>query len=606
MKKYFLVLITIVLITIKVHAAWVENVPITLTQPDGTIINCFASGDEFFNWAHDAEGYPIIRNSAAWYCYAINVNDKMIASKYIVGQSNPASSGISKGVTIPVKEILEKRKAFYEPINVNKKNKSTNNIGNINNIVIFIRFSDETEFPTSYSFYNNCFNQSNIDSNSMYNYFKFVSYEQLFVTSELYPAPNGDVIVSYQDANPRSYYMPYDAINNPTGYDETDNSERTFREHTLLSNAINAVESEIPSNLDYDFNSDGEIDNVCFIVRGAPTAWATLLWPHRWSLFSQTVNIHGLQVMNYNFQIESFFYLPTRGVGVLNHEMFHTLSAPDLYHYDSDYNSFHSVEKWDLMDRSANPSQSMCAWMKYNYGGWIANIPEITTPGYYTLNTLSNSQQNAFQIHSTNYLDEFFVLEYRKDTGVFESSIPGSGLIILRINPYSHGNANFPDYPDEVYVYRPNGIDTINGLIDSAAFSIESGRIYFNNSTNPYTFFSDNYTTADIKITVTEETDSTLTFFYGDFSVGINEMTDNKEINCFPNPAKNIINIESKNSDDDNCNIKIINYLGQIFYDRKISLKSKAIIDVSSFSKGIYMIIIQNNINTTYKKIIVE
>ena len=83
-------------------------------------------------------------------------------------------------------------------------------------------------------------------------------------------------------------------------------------------------------------------------------------------------------------------------------------------------------------------------------------------------------------------------------------------------------------------------------------------------------------------------------------------MTDNKEINCFPNPAKNIINIESKNSDDDNCNIKIINYLGQIFYDRKISLKSKAIIDVSSFSKGIYMIIIQNNINTTYKKIIVE
>ena len=48
------------------------------------------------------------------------------------------------------------------------------------------------------------------------------------------------------------------------------------------------------------------------------------------------------------------------------------------------------------------------------------------------------------------------MLEFRKKTGTFESSVPGSGMLIYRINPAYDGNADGP--PDEVYLFRPGGV----------------------------------------------------------------------------------------------------------------------------------------------------
>ena len=39
------------------HAAPLINVPVTVTQPDGEELHIFASGDEYYNWLHDAQGY---------------------------------------------------------------------------------------------------------------------------------------------------------------------------------------------------------------------------------------------------------------------------------------------------------------------------------------------------------------------------------------------------------------------------------------------------------------------------------------------------------------------------------------------------------------------
>jgi len=38
------------------------NIPVQKTQPDGTKVDCFASGDEFFNYLHDQDGNIIILN----------------------------------------------------------------------------------------------------------------------------------------------------------------------------------------------------------------------------------------------------------------------------------------------------------------------------------------------------------------------------------------------------------------------------------------------------------------------------------------------------------------------------------------------------------------
>ncbi|MDZ4183225.1 MAG: hypothetical protein U1B83_10145 [Candidatus Cloacimonadaceae bacterium] len=35
-------------------AAYLTDIPIQVNQPNGTVIDCFASGDEYHNWLHDA------------------------------------------------------------------------------------------------------------------------------------------------------------------------------------------------------------------------------------------------------------------------------------------------------------------------------------------------------------------------------------------------------------------------------------------------------------------------------------------------------------------------------------------------------------------------
>jgi len=143
---------------------------------------------------------------------------------------------------------------------------------------------------------------------------------------------------------------------------------------------------------------------MVFIVRGATTAWATLLWPHRWVLYNETVYINGKRVWDYNLQVED--HLNNSGPGVLCHEMFHSLSAPDLYHYNSA--PYVSVGPWDLMDNNHNPPQFMGAYMKYRYGGWIESIPEITECGTYTLSPLSEPENNSFKIISVLFLPQYF------------------------------------------------------------------------------------------------------------------------------------------------------------------------------------------------------
>lgn len=50
-------------------SAPLKNIPVRLTQPDGQVIECFASGDEFYNYVHDANGFTFVKDKDGYYCY---------------------------------------------------------------------------------------------------------------------------------------------------------------------------------------------------------------------------------------------------------------------------------------------------------------------------------------------------------------------------------------------------------------------------------------------------------------------------------------------------------------------------------------------------------
>ena len=73
--------------------AWINFEPQTITQPDGTVIHCFATGDEYYNWLHNQEGFTIIQNHQdGYYYYAVLDGDQLVPSTFKAGTIDPASS----------------------------------------------------------------------------------------------------------------------------------------------------------------------------------------------------------------------------------------------------------------------------------------------------------------------------------------------------------------------------------------------------------------------------------------------------------------------------------------------------------------------------------
>jgi M6 family metalloprotease-like protein len=548
MKKIKIIIITtIIVFPLYLFGAYLENTPLTITQPNGIEIECFVTGDEYYNWLHDKDGYTIVQNeTTGYYCYAILVGDSLVTSPYIVGVVYPQSVNLEPYANISaekisgiVNEIISQTP--QKPIFNKSSQKAITqiNTGTINNIVIYIKFADQTEFEPKQNTYTNMFNSINNGYNSMRNYFREASYNKLNIISHFYPTNNGTVILSYQDANNRGYYCPYDSKTNPAGYCD---GERNERENTLLCNAVNFVKNQIPILLNIDYNEDGYVDNVCFIIRGNVTGGMlnpsrTILYPHK-SWLSVNSNINGKRVWDYNIQLDDDISRQGQGNGVLCHEMFHTLGAhitstPDLYHGKKTQ----PVGHWDLMGKKTNPPQHMGAYMKYKYGKWISAIPTITTSGTYTLQPLTSQTNNCYKIPIGDSY-QYLVVEYRKKTGTFESNIPGSGMIIYRINDNYHGNGWGGEFSwgktDEVYVFRPD-FNNSEGHCDSAYFSEKAGRTVFNNLSNPYCFTTPNKDYGDLYIrNIRENSNGTLSFYIGFCSANNNPITNYLNTNLLP------------------------------------------------------------------------
>lgn len=475
-KPLLLTFFLLIASSLVLHAAYFSFQPYQVSQPDGTPISCFVSGDEYFNWLHDQDGYTIIQASDGFFYYGVISGDFVAPSSFLAGKVNPAAAGLKPWAKISQNEY-NKRREFYS-LNVDKNVKAPHQ-GVLNNIVIYIRFQDDPEFTTTRQVFDNKFNPST--GNTLKSYYTEVSYNSLLINSTYYPACPMATNLSYQDSHDRNYFQPYNATTNPGGYNG--NTERTTREHTLLRDAVEwiNINSSVPDSLNLDGDNDGKVDNVCFIIEGINGAWADLLWAHRWVLFTYDVRINGKRVYDYTFQPQTQVDPNT-----LCHEMFHALGAPDLYHYS--YDGFSPVGNWDIMESGLG---HMGAYMKWKYadGDWIPYIPEITKSGIYSLKPLLNPENNCYQIASPYNSGQFFVLEYRKKEGTFEGTLPGSGLLVYRIDPSVSGNASGP--PDEVYIYRPGGTKNANGNVSAAYYSAGAGRTAINDATNPSSFLQD-------------------------------------------------------------------------------------------------------------------
>jgi M6 family metalloprotease-like protein len=509
--QLLIIMVILLAFSSAVFAAYLKDVPISVMQPDGDVLNCLASGDEFFNYLHDENGNIIIQHpSSGYYTYAqLDGQGKIMASSRVaMNNGNYCELNDVPPYPIPLKNagikagdidfalnadlhrgILQPKAAPSREIPLAAEPSAAKTVqGSMENIIIMICFADENPI-ISPEIMNKTAAVFNGSSLSLDHYLQTISEGKLKLHSTLVglDGGEGDTVFMYQDSYPRNYYRVYNEVTNPVGYKEHEYGERKDR---LLSNAVKAcANSPLLAGINLDVDNDGYIDSTTFIVSGGVEGWSELLWPHMSILNDGSAAIYGKPVHNYTFHLVDRLFPPSGSIGfsVICHEALHTFGFPDLYRYVSTGNP---VGSWDVMAfHTANP-QFPNSHSRLRYAGWGGELTEITADGRYSLSPIGNKDGITAYAIATSSPGEFILLEYRSDVNVSgydtffasDSSYYHKGLTIARINTAIYGNSG--SY-DEVYYYR-SGETALNqgwGDISIASLSANANRLSFGNDT---------------------------------------------------------------------------------------------------------------------------
>jgi hypothetical protein len=246
--------------------------------------------------------------------------------------------------------------------------------------------------------------------------------------------------------------------------------------------------------------------------------------------------------------------------------------------------------------------------MKWKYSGntWITEIPEITSSGTYRLNALTSPSGNCYKIKSPVSESEYFILEYRKKSGSFEISLPGSGLIVSRIISGITGNSSGP--PDEIYIFRPGGTTTTNGDYLEAYLNSSSGRSAITNTSNPFSFLQDG-TPGGLSISNIREDGGQIVFSV-DLSSGLPDVPDSREsiltaadqkkdirFSVYPNPTASFIRINIEENQEP-VSVEIYDISGKLIHSTgkpgNYREGNQIEYDLSNEASGMYIVEVKN------------
>ncbi len=358
------------------------------------------------------------------------------------------------------------------------------------NLIVFVDFAD-TDHNHPESIYGECYKE-NVDRTFRYfnggtdypfgmrQYLYNISYGQLCVEN---------IFPQYDETEKK--ITPYKLPGN--GADYAQNEGAMVEEVIKQLNASGQLGEDVKLDLN---NREKIVDNLTIVVPCDDGNTTRLFGDHE-AYHSGNSTLNGCIVRPYNILTESGIYYEYSESGVIVHEFLHSLGYPDLYRRASG----NPVGTWDIMSTENRYLQYPLAYLRSAYTNWF-EIPTVTTSQkgvslYAASATTEETKDRQALILKTDYSEnEFFVVEYRKKGTMnsdkeYDVKIPGSGLIIYRVNKSYETNITGP--PDMIYVFRPGDTRGENGYenggggennepgkgIFYAHLSRESGRVSY-------------------------------------------------------------------------------------------------------------------------------
>lgn len=385
---------------------------------DGTAVQVYHHGDEFFHWVTLEDGTWVERLADGSYITTTALNDEQIdARRQSAKRHMPRAT----------------HKAY--PVNLAPRG-----------LIILVSFKDRA------------FATSKVTIDSMMNGKDYSrSYSYIEQGKVLNIMAQGSAWQYFRDASMGQYSPKFDIAGpvtvsqNMKYYGANDSQGNDVRAEAMIKEACQLANSQCGVDFSvYDNDNDGAVDFVYVIYAGygeADTDDENTVWPHSYWLSGAgyDLTLNGKQIDLYACGSElngtSKLY---DGIGTFCHEFSHVLGFPDLYTTVSRHKT---LGAWDILDygpynNNGNTPPSYSAYERF-FAGWLT--PELLTEAKQVHLENLTTGNKAYLISTTNQHNligndpnptSFYLLENRQQTG-WDCYIPGHGLMLTKIN-YSY------------------------------------------------------------------------------------------------------------------------------------------------------------------------
>ena len=236
-------------------------------------------------------------------------------------------------------------------------------------------------------------------------------------------------------------------MSNNYGYYGYDGAyQKDEKVYEMIKEACDGIQDQV--NLkDYDWDGDGEADQVFFLYAGlgqASGGSASTIWPHEselryWPcgvLSYSTGKINTYACAN-ELQPEtqgSSRYI-SAGIGTICHEFSHCLGFADMY--DTSGGGGYGMSVFDVMDQGSYNGNGFvpCNYTAFEriYAGWVEAI-ELDAPATVKDMKSVSDYGRPFIMYNYKNTNEYFLMENRQNTGWDEGLYGSNGLLITHVN----------------------------------------------------------------------------------------------------------------------------------------------------------------------------
>lgn len=251
---------------------------------------------------------------------------------------------------------------------------------------------------------------------------------------------NGQFELDFDVVGPVTMSKNYGYYGNDGAY------QKDEKVYEMIKEACDGIQDKV--NLkDYDWDGDGEADQVFFLYAGlgqASGGSAGTIWPHEselryWPcgvLSYSTGKINTYACAN-ELQPEtqgSSRYI-SAGIGTICHEFSHCLGFADMY--DTTGGGGYGMSVFDVMDQGSYNGNGFvpCNYTAFEriYAGWVEPIELIDPATVKDMKSVSDYGR-PFIMYNYKNTNEYFLLENRQNTGWDKGLYGSNGLLIVHVN----------------------------------------------------------------------------------------------------------------------------------------------------------------------------